>query len=310
MPTVNRNPLVNRSTNRNNVDINSGIDTQMLNQLIATRVTEALAAAAVTRAASTQEETNRGSNLFPEQDINYKEFSCIMHEKLPCTESAELNPEMVETCSSFCTFDTLIADTLESFRRLCSSKFDVPSGPRVRRKLGQHGNGMGETTTTTTPQQNNNNKPTSTRTNAQRQQGCLQPGKVLMLASYLTAESVDDTTLTHALLLVTTVERQDIRPKTAELHLVPQPKEDLEAKEDREAMSLVLDVVEKDYTRTSVQTMGIKAVGIKFEATRKTLRTIKGRIKGTLREITKHQPVLKEDAGHLAEYTTYVPKLR
>ncbi|GJR84654.1 putative reverse transcriptase domain-containing protein [Tanacetum coccineum] len=52
-PTVNRNPPVNRSTNRNNVDINSGIDTQMLNQLIATRVAEALAAAAVTHAAST-----------------------------------------------------------------------------------------------------------------------------------------------------------------------------------------------------------------------------------------------------------------
>ncbi|GKA97757.1 hypothetical protein Tco_0825651 [Tanacetum coccineum] len=49
-PTVNRNPLVNRSTNQNNVDINSGIDTQMLNQLIATRVAEALAAAAEFRA--------------------------------------------------------------------------------------------------------------------------------------------------------------------------------------------------------------------------------------------------------------------
>ncbi|GJY29935.1 reverse transcriptase domain-containing protein [Tanacetum coccineum] len=45
-PTVRRNPPVNRSTNRNNVDINSGIDTQMLDQLIATRVAEALAAAA------------------------------------------------------------------------------------------------------------------------------------------------------------------------------------------------------------------------------------------------------------------------
>ncbi|GJV86313.1 putative reverse transcriptase domain-containing protein [Tanacetum coccineum] len=89
-----------------------------------------------------------------------------------------------------------------------------------------------------------------TRTNAQRQQGCLQPGKVLMLASYLIAESVDKTTLTHALLLVTTVERQDIRPKTAELHLVPQTKEDQEAKEDREVMSLVSDVAKKDITRT------------------------------------------------------------
>ncbi|GKG02020.1 hypothetical protein Tco_0306725, partial [Tanacetum coccineum] len=35
----------------------------MLNQLIATRVAEALAAAAVTHAASTQEENNLGSNL-------------------------------------------------------------------------------------------------------------------------------------------------------------------------------------------------------------------------------------------------------
>ncbi|GKF34630.1 hypothetical protein Tco_0107830, partial [Tanacetum coccineum] len=43
-------PPVNRLTNRNNVDINSGIDTQMLNQLIATRVAEALAVAAVTHA--------------------------------------------------------------------------------------------------------------------------------------------------------------------------------------------------------------------------------------------------------------------
>ncbi|GKF46529.1 hypothetical protein Tco_0136331, partial [Tanacetum coccineum] len=50
-PNVNRNPPANCSTNRNNVDINSGIDTQMLNQLIATRVAEALAAAAVTHAA-------------------------------------------------------------------------------------------------------------------------------------------------------------------------------------------------------------------------------------------------------------------
>ncbi|GJX41323.1 putative reverse transcriptase domain-containing protein [Tanacetum coccineum] len=55
-----------------------------------------------------------------------------------------------------------------------------------------------------------------------------------MLASYLSAENVDDTTLTHSLLLVTTVERQDIRPKTVALHLVSQTKEDHEAKEDRE----------------------------------------------------------------------------
>ncbi|GJY21245.1 reverse transcriptase domain-containing protein [Tanacetum coccineum] len=77
---VNRNPPVNRSTNQNNVDINSGIDTQMLNQLIAIRVAEALAAAAVTHAASTQEENNLGSNTSQNKTCNYKEFRAVMHE--------------------------------------------------------------------------------------------------------------------------------------------------------------------------------------------------------------------------------------
>ncbi|GKF28446.1 reverse transcriptase domain-containing protein [Tanacetum coccineum] len=72
-----------------------------------------------------------------------------------------------------------------------------------------------------------------------------------MLTNYLTAESVDDTTLTHALLLVTIVEGQDIKSKTVELHLVPRTKEDPKAKEDREVMSLVSDVVRRDITRTS-----------------------------------------------------------
>ncbi|GJT96916.1 hypothetical protein Tco_1092434 [Tanacetum coccineum] len=85
-PTVNQNPPVNRSTNRNNVDINSGIDTQMLNQLIATRITEALAAAAVTHAASTQEENNLGSNSSQNKTCNYKEFRVVMHEKFRGTE--------------------------------------------------------------------------------------------------------------------------------------------------------------------------------------------------------------------------------
>ncbi|GJU67133.1 reverse transcriptase domain-containing protein [Tanacetum coccineum] len=87
-PTVNRNPPVNRSTNRNNVDINSGIDTQMLNQLIATRVAEALAAAAVTHAASTQEENNLGSNSSQNKTYNYKEFRAVMHENFRGTEGA------------------------------------------------------------------------------------------------------------------------------------------------------------------------------------------------------------------------------
>ncbi|GKC84874.1 reverse transcriptase domain-containing protein [Tanacetum coccineum] len=87
-PTVNRNPPVNRSTNRNNVDINSGIDTQMLNQLIATRVAEALAAAAVTHAASTQKENNLGSNSSQNKACNYKEFCAVMYENFHGTEGA------------------------------------------------------------------------------------------------------------------------------------------------------------------------------------------------------------------------------
>ncbi|GKF29444.1 hypothetical protein Tco_0095786 [Tanacetum coccineum] len=149
----------------------------------------------------------------------------------------------------------------------------------------------------------------SIRTNIQRQQGCLQLGKVLMLANYLTAESVDDTTLTHTLLLVTIVEGRDVRQKTVEPHLILQAKEDPEAKEDREVMSLVSDVARRDITRTSVQTMEINVEETKFEAINKILRTIRGRIKETLKEITKHQPALKEDAVHLAEYTAYVLKL-
>ncbi|GKD88363.1 hypothetical protein Tco_1363870, partial [Tanacetum coccineum] len=135
------------------------------------------------------------------------------------------------------------------------------------------------TTTTTTPT-TPTTLATSTRTNAQRQQGCLPPGKVLMLASYLTAESVDDTTLTHALLLVTTVERQDIRPKTVELHL--------------------------DITRTSVRTMEVKEVETKFRGNQQNPQNNQRQNQGNPKEITKHQLVLKEDAEHLAEYTTYI----
>ncbi|GJX96323.1 reverse transcriptase domain-containing protein [Tanacetum coccineum] len=75
-------------------------------------------------------------------------------------------------------------------------------------------------------------------------------------------------------------------------------------------MLLLRDVAKRDTTRTSVRTMEVKAVEIKFEATNKILRTIRGIIKETQREITKHQPTLKEDAEHLAEYTAYVLKLR
>ncbi|GKD78636.1 reverse transcriptase domain-containing protein, partial [Tanacetum coccineum] len=87
-PTVRQNPPVNRSTNQNNVDINNGIDTQMLNQLIATRVAEALAATAITYAANTQEETNLASNSSQNKACNYKEFHAVMHENFRGTKGA------------------------------------------------------------------------------------------------------------------------------------------------------------------------------------------------------------------------------
>ncbi|GJR13819.1 reverse transcriptase domain-containing protein [Tanacetum coccineum] len=68
--------------------INSGIDTQMLNQLIVIRVAEALAASAVTHATSTQEENNLGSNSSQNKTYNYKEFRTIMHENFCGTEGA------------------------------------------------------------------------------------------------------------------------------------------------------------------------------------------------------------------------------
>ncbi|GJT61718.1 putative reverse transcriptase domain-containing protein [Tanacetum coccineum] len=56
--------------------------------LIATRVAEALAAAAVTHAASTQEENNLGSNSSQNKTCNYKEFRAVMHENFRGTEGA------------------------------------------------------------------------------------------------------------------------------------------------------------------------------------------------------------------------------
>ncbi|GKE64387.1 putative reverse transcriptase domain-containing protein [Tanacetum coccineum] len=71
------------------MDINSGIDTQMLNQLIATRVAEVLAAATVTHATSTQEETNLGSYSSQNKACNYKEFRAVMHENFCGTEEGD-----------------------------------------------------------------------------------------------------------------------------------------------------------------------------------------------------------------------------
>ncbi|GJW11997.1 hypothetical protein Tco_1577824 [Tanacetum coccineum] len=53
---------------------------EALEEIIAIRVAEALAAAVVTHAASTQEENNLGSNSSQNKTCNYKEFRAVMHE--------------------------------------------------------------------------------------------------------------------------------------------------------------------------------------------------------------------------------------
>ncbi|GKA24211.1 hypothetical protein Tco_0710244 [Tanacetum coccineum] len=86
--TANLNPPVNHSTNRNNPDINIGINTQMLNQLIAVRVVKALAAAATTNTASTQEEDNPRPNTSQDKTCSYKELCAVMQESFRGTEGA------------------------------------------------------------------------------------------------------------------------------------------------------------------------------------------------------------------------------
>ncbi|GJY34635.1 hypothetical protein Tco_0419104 [Tanacetum coccineum] len=275
-PNVRWNPPVNRLTNQNNMDINSGIDTQMLDQLIATRVAEALTAAAVTHAASTQEETNLGSNSSQNKACNYKEFRLVMHENFCGTEGAwnvyvrsvTLDTAHATPWSKFKgTNLTAYNQRFQELILLCPEM--VPNTDRLLERYLE--------------------------------------GLPLNIKGNLTSSKPVD--LHEAIQMAQGLMYQEIRPKSAELYLVPQAKEDLEAKEDREIMLLVLDVVRRDITRTRVRTTEVKAVETKFEASNKILRTIRGRIKETLKEITKHQPALKEDAEHLAEYTAYVLKL-
>ncbi|GJU51010.1 putative reverse transcriptase domain-containing protein [Tanacetum coccineum] len=85
-----------------------------------------------------------------------------------------------------------------------------------------------------------------------------------------------------------------IESKTVRAHLVHAAKRP-EANEDSEVTLLASDVVKRDITRTSVRIMEVKAVETKFEATNKILRTIRGRIKDTLKEITSISTAIKEE---------------
>ncbi|GJS38861.1 putative reverse transcriptase domain-containing protein [Tanacetum coccineum] len=251
----------------------------MLNQLIATRVVEALAAAVVTHAASTQEETNLRSNTSQNKACTYKEFRAVMQGNFRGTEGAVgltrwfeklesqfrisnvADGDRVKFASSilldsaltwwnvyvrFVTLNITHTTPWNDFKAMFIWKYyprnEVKQMENELWNLKERTlvtSGNGTETTTTTT------TPTtlenSIRTNAKRRQGCLRPDKVFMLANYHSAGSAADTTLMHALLLATTMVGQDIRPGNAKLHLVLQAKEDPKPKEGRVVMLLASD---------------------------------------------------------------------
>ncbi|GJW55182.1 putative reverse transcriptase domain-containing protein [Tanacetum coccineum] len=252
----------------------------MLNQFIAARVAEALAAAAATNTAITQEETNPRPNTSQNKTCSYKEFHAVMQESFRGTEgavgltrwfeklesqfgiSSVAEGDRVKFASSTLldsaltwwnvyvrsvTLDTAHATSWNDFKAMFIRKYCprnevkqmetslelkiiydalkwLKDDVQVVRNLGRKLWWTNENRNENQLQPNNHNDSSHLNPIQQIQtpQGCLQLGKVLMLANYLTAGSVDDTTLTHALLLVTTVEGHDIRSKTAEPHLVSQ----------------------------------------------------------------------------------------
>ncbi|GKD39841.1 putative reverse transcriptase domain-containing protein [Tanacetum coccineum] len=194
----------------------------MLDQLIATRVAEALAAAAVTHAVSTQKETNLGSNSSQNKPSNYKEFCAVMHRKLLCTLlDGALTWWNVYVRSV--TLDTAHATPWSDFKgNVTSSKLvylheaiEMAQGlmHQVVQELGEN---FGDKRKWNGNHYNNNNPNTTSN---------LNPNKRPETARVFTAG-----------------QGHDIKLNTAELYLVPQAKEDPEAKEDKEVMLLVSDV--------------------------------------------------------------------
>ncbi|GJY98831.1 hypothetical protein Tco_0516261 [Tanacetum coccineum] len=241
-PTVNRNPPVNRSTNRNNVDINSGIDTQMLNQLIATRVIEALTATVVTHAASTQEETNRCLCLC----LNRWEFEKLEYQFgiLQRREGDEYCLGMKSSNGICGVVDLKVKGTnltaLQSTFLITQHHLCL-NGTHADRLLERYIEGL----------------PLNIK------------GNVTLSKPVDLHEAIE---MAQGLMYQVV---QENKANVAELHLVPETQSGiLEAKEDREAMSLVLDVNQG--------------------------KPLSGN--------NKLHPIIKEEAGHPAEYTSYVPK--
>ncbi|GJZ64044.1 putative reverse transcriptase domain-containing protein [Tanacetum coccineum] len=80
----------------------------------------------------------------------------------------------------------------------------------------------------------------------------------------------------------------DIKSKTIELHLVLQAKDGPGSQGGQGNDVTCFGCGEKGHYKNKCPNNGSQGGGTKFEATNKILRTIRGRIKETLREITKH----------------------
>ncbi|GJT97719.1 hypothetical protein Tco_1093237 [Tanacetum coccineum] len=230
------NPPVNRSTNRNNVDINSSIDTQMLDQLIAKRVAEALAAAAIEG-----DRVKFASSILLDGVLTWWNVMPI---------GIDIKPNGKTSCGTLKVKGTNLTaynqlDLHEAIEMAQGLMYQVVQelGENSGDKKKWNGNHYNHNNTNHASNLNPNKRPKAARVSY-----CWQGHKV-----------------------------KDCRaPPRLTSQIGPGNQE------DREVMSLVLDVARRDITRTSVQTMEIKAEETKFEATRKVLRTIRGRIKGTL----------------------------
>ncbi|GJW72198.1 putative reverse transcriptase domain-containing protein [Tanacetum coccineum] len=276
--------------------------------LIATRVAEALTAVAVTHAASTQEETNLGSNSSQNKACNYKEFCAVMHEnfhegdRVKFASSTLLDSAL--TWWNYCprnevkkmenelwnlkvkgTNLTAYNQCFQELILLCPEMV-----PNTDRLLECYIEGL---------PLNIKGNVTSSKLVDLHEAIEMAQGLMYQVVQELGENSGDKDS--KGVYSWASIEGLDIKSKTAEPHPVLQAKEDPEAKENREVKLLASDVAKRGIRRTSVRIMEVKAVEIKFKATNKILKTIRGRIKETLREITKHQPALKEDAEHLAE---------
>ncbi|GJY08795.1 putative reverse transcriptase domain-containing protein [Tanacetum coccineum] len=214
-PTVRRNPLVNRLTNRNNVDINIGIDTQMLDQLIAIRVAEALAVATVTHAASTQEETNRRNPTLSIRQSTTRNSGCSIADEIPLVvEDGALTWWNVYVRSV--TLDIAHATPWGDFKAMFIRKY-CP-----RNEVKQMENELW------------NLKVKGTNLTAYNQHF-----QELILLCPEMVPNPDRLLERYIEGLPLSIKGRTLRPKTAALHLRPQAKEDPEAKAVKEVMSLV-----------------------------------------------------------------------